>query len=231
MTGPGGPRQGPIVTIDGPAGSGKSTTARAVAERLGFRHLDSGSLYRVLTWALLEAGIEPEAWDELEQADLARFQVELEPVDGGFRVFLDGRPVPDGKLRTREVTAKVSGLASLPPVRKWLLEIQRRAGALGRVVADGRDMGTVVFPDAEVKVFLEADLEERARRRLLQDGIEDPEEDRIALEAARLEERDRRDSRRPVSPLRVPEDAVVLDTTDMEFEEQVEAIVRVVGGG
>lgn len=222
------PDGGPVVTLDGPAGSGKSTTARAVAERLGFRHLDSGSLYRALTYALLDQGVEPEVWPGLTADDLDGLGITLEPTDEGFRILLEGRVIPDAALRTPRVTARVSQLASLAPVRDWLLGVQRRAGAFGRVVADGRDMGTVVFPDAAVKIFLTADLEERARRRLEQEGTASPGSEAVAAEARRLEERDRRDREREASPLRVPDEARILDTTPLSFEEQVDAIVEMV---
>lgn len=219
---------GPVVTLDGPAGSGKSTTARAVARRLGFRHLDSGSLYRALTYALLKEGMEVETWPSLTGEELSRLEVSLEPGEGDFQVVVKGEAVSDSELRSPRVTARVSQLASLAPVREWLLAVQRDAGAHGRVVADGRDMGTVVFPDADVKVFLTADLDERARRRLEQEGTREPEPGEVAAEASRLEARDRLDREREASPLKIPDDARVLDTTDLDFEDQVDAIVEMV---
>ena len=185
-----GPREGPVVTIDGPAGSGKSTTAREAARRLGFRHLDSGALYRALTWALLESGLEPARWPALSGEDLRGLGLDVAPTDDGFEIRVGGRVLAD-ELRSERVTAYVSQLARIPAVRGCLLDVQRGAGAAGRLVADGRDMGTVVFPDADLKVFLVADLEERA-----------------------------------VSPLRKPDDAWELDTTGLDFEAQVEAVVR-----
>ncbi|HSR40608.1 MAG TPA: (d)CMP kinase, partial [Longimicrobiales bacterium] len=159
----------PLVTVDGPAGSGKSTTAREVARRLGFRHLDSGALYRAVTYALLEAGVPEQRWADLTLEELQRIPIGLEAGEDGFVPLLGGEPIPDDRLRTGRVTSRVSQLASVPAVRRRLLELQREAGAQGGVVADGRDMGTVVFPGAEVKVFLTADPEERARRRLAQE--------------------------------------------------------------
>lgn len=217
--------RGPIVTIDGPAGSGKSTTARAVARRLGFRHLDSGALYRALTFALLDAGIAPDRWPQLTPADLDPFRIVLRPGDDGFAVVLDSR-VLDAELRSPQVTDRVSELSQLPVVRTWLLAHQRAAGALGWLVADGRDMGTVVFPDADLKVFLTASLEERARRRLRERGITEPGTTQLKAEMRRLEARDERDQRRTLSPLRSPEGAVFVDTTQLSFDAQVEAIVR-----
>jgi cytidylate kinase len=217
-------REGPVVTLDGPAGSGKSTTAREVARRLGFRHLDSGSFYRALTYGLLEAGIGPERWDALGRADLDAIGVRVESTPERLQVCLGARRLGD-EIRTPEVTSLVSRLASLGPVREWLLGIQRDAGKQGRLVADGRDMGTVVFPAAEVKIFLVADLIERARRRLKEQGRVAPSDADLADEAARIRERDRDDSERKLSPLRRPDDALELDTTRLSFEEQVDKIL------
>lgn len=228
--GAGDPKEGPVVTLDGPAGSGKSTTARAVARRLGFRHLDSGALYRALTWALLEEGIEPEAWDDLPLEALRDLDVEVRPTEEDLRIFYRGRPLGDEELRGPAVTRHVSDLARLPAVRERLLGLQREAGRRGRLVADGRDMGTVVFPDADVKVFLVADLEERARRRLGERGREAPTIDEVREEAERIRLRDRQDEEREHSPLRQPEDALALDTTQLSFDQQVEAVLQRVRG-
>jgi 3-phosphoshikimate 1-carboxyvinyltransferase len=213
----------PVVTVDGPAGSGKSSTALAVARALGFRHLDSGALYRVLTLALLRSGVPEEEWDNLSEADLSAFSIDLVPQGDGFGVLLEGED-PGEALRSREVTRRVSRAARIPAVRARLLELQRDAASEGGVVTDGRDMGTVVFPEAEVKVFLVADLEERARRRLLQEE-RDASPAAVSEEARRLRERDRTDEEREVSPLRRPADAHVLDTTHLSFPEQVVQIV------
>jgi cytidylate kinase len=216
-----------VVTLDGPAGAGKSTTARAVADALGFRHLDSGALYRALTLALLRRGIPRERWPALGEDELAALGVSVDPSAPDFRVLLDGRPVAE-ELRSAEVTEWVSHLAGLPAARACLLGLQRAAGAAGRLVADGRDMGSVVFPEAEVKVYLVADLSERARRRLEQIGTSRPSPDAVAAEAETIEERDRRDSQRALSPLRKPEGAHEIDTTRLSFDEQVAAIVALV---
>ena len=213
-----------VVTLDGPAGAGKSTTAREVARRLGYRYLDSGALYRALTHALLEEGIEKAAWPALTRERLDRLGVEVRPGPDTLVLRWRGRDLGP-ELRTGEVTSHVSTLALLPAVRGWLMEKQRDAGSEGRLVADGRDMGTVVFPDAATKIFLEAEPRERARRRLGDLGRSSPTEAEIDDEADRLLERDRTDRERAHAPLRVAEDAWVLDTTSMSFEEQVEAIV------
>lgn len=219
--------RGPIVTLDGPAGSGKSTTARAVAARLGFRHLDSGALYRALTLALLESGIPEVDWDGLGEEQLRGLDVRVEPGDSGFEVAVGGRTVRD-ELRTPEVTSRVAHLASLAPSRACLMALQRAAGEHGRLVADGRDMGTEVFPDADIKFYLVADLAERARRRLRDEGVPDPSEEDMRAQATAISERDRHDSEREHSPLRRPEGAHLIDTTRLTFEEQVDTIVGLV---
>lgn len=222
---PAGDRErGPVVTIDGPAGSGKSTTAREVARRRGVRHLDSGALYRALTYGLLERGVPAERWSELEREELERIPLRISPAESGFRVFYEDRLL-EGELRSEEVTDHVSRAAKLPAVRARLLDLQRKAGSLGGLVADGRDMGTVVFPDADLKVFLTADLEERARRRLRDRGVAEPDPERVSREMVRIRERDRRDAGRSHAPLRRPEDALVIDTTALTFEAQVERII------
>jgi 3-phosphoshikimate 1-carboxyvinyltransferase len=226
-------RRAPLVTLDGPAGSGKSTTAREVARRLGYRHLDSGALYRALTYALLRSGTPASEWPVLGERDLARHDIRMLPGDGDavtLRISLDGRPLSDEELRAPDVTANVSAVATLPAVRAWLLERQREAGREGGLVADGRDMGTVVFPDADVKVFLVAKLEERSRRRLRDHGVPAPSADQVTREARRLEARDVQDSARETAPLRRPDDAFLLDTTGLDFDRQVDAIVERVRG-
>ncbi|MCJ7628409.1 MAG: (d)CMP kinase [Longimicrobiales bacterium] len=215
----------PIITLDGPAGSGKSTTAREVARRLGYRHLDSGALYRALTFALLSAGVGEEEWAQLSQEAFDRYRIWLRPAGTRFQVLL-GDQLLEAELRTPEVTARVSPLSALPAVRAWLLDAQRRAGSEGALVADGRDMGTVVFPDAEVKIFLTANLNERACRRFLERQGEPPSGQEVVEEAARIQERDERDSGRAVAPLRKAEGAIEVDTTFLSFEAQVEVIIN-----
>ena len=213
-----------VIAIDGPAASGKSTTAAAVARELGALHLDSGALYRALTAVALAPGhTGPEQL--LQRAELRR--LELREAGGALVPFLDDRDA-EPLLRTAEVNALVSEISAWPVVRDWVNARLRNAAARGRgrpLVLDGRDIGTVVFPAAPVKVFLTATPEARARRRLLQRGG-DPDEAEVAREAALLAERDRRDAARPVAPLRRAEDAVLLDTTALDFAEQVGEIVR-----
>ena len=214
----------PVITLDGPAGSGKSTTAREVAKRLGYRHLDSGALYRALTFALLSAGVPEVRWPEMTVEEFDEFPIRL-GVSGDRLLVLLGDRVLEEELRTPEVTSRVSPLSAIPAVRRWLLEAQRRAGREGGLVADGRDMGTVVFPDAEVKIFLTADLKERARRRFLEREGRAPDEAELRQEAAKIQERDTRDSGRAVAPLKKPEGSAEVDTSDLGFEDQVQAII------
>lgn len=218
-----------IVTIDGPAGSGKSTTARDVARRLGFRHLDSGAFYRALTLAACRAGIDPTRWDGLTRAELDSLAVSASAADGGYRMLISGDDV-SAAIRSPEVNALVSRMARVPAVRSWLLGRLRAAADTGDLVADGRDMGTVVFPRAEVKVYLTADLPARARRRLLQQARSEPDDSAIEAEIRRLAERDRLDSERAVAPLRPAADAIAVDTTHLSFDEQVDRIVEIVRG-
>lgn len=212
-----------IIAIDGPAGSGKSSTARAVAHALGFRHLDSGAFYRALTWAALQKGWHPDEWPRLSAADIDDLGVTAEPADDGFRMRVHGEDVT-GVIREAQVNAHVSQMARVPAVRDWLLQRLREAGRSSHLVADGRDIGTVVFPDAELKLFLVADARERARRRLLQMNLP-VDEASLSAEMKRIEERDRADMTRAVAPLRAAADAVRLDTTGLTFEEQVARIV------
>lgn len=218
------PRPRPVVTLDGPAASGKSSTARAVARTLGFRHLDSGALYRAAALALLEVDLPVDQWMDRGPEEVARRGLGLRETDEGFEVLLGGSPVSTGALRSAQVTERVSQVAAIPPIRELILEPLRTAASRGGIVADGRDMGSVVFPDAEVKVFLTASLPERARRRILQEGGE-LSAFRIEEEARRLAERDAQDRNRAVAPLRRPEGALDVDTTGLDFSGQVQVVV------
>jgi cytidylate kinase len=223
---------GSVIAIDGPAGAGKSTTARAVAEALGFAHLDSGALYRGVTLvALREASRQgrsgASAVELVDPETVLRVAEDwglmLQPDGHGFSAYLQGEPVDDA-IRGPEVTAQVSAVAAVPIVREWVnirLRAMVRAGM--NVVVDGRDIGTVVFPDADLKVFLTAASGARAARRLLQRG-RSAEGGALEREEALLAARDRADSSRAVAPLRRPPDAVDVDTTDLSFEEQVDHI-------
>ena len=196
-----------------------------MARAIGAVHLDSGALYRALT--AVAADLPERTADAVVRVAEAR-DLELREVGGELVPFLDGRDA-EHLLRTPEVTALVSEVSALSGVRDWVNARLRGAARSDRaVVIDGRDIGTVVFPRAPVKIFLTATPEARARRRLLQRGQE-PDPARVRREAARLTERDRLDSTRPVAPLAAASDAVVLDTTDLDFDEQIGRIVRVVG--
>jgi cytidylate kinase len=212
-----------VIAIDGPAGSGKSSTARAVAERLGFAHLDSGALYRAMTLAALDAGV-PLAGERV--AAIARERpVRLDLGPDGFHPEVAGVDVSEA-VRRADVTDRVSAVSALAEVRGVANELLRSAAALHPrgVVMDGRDIGTVVFPDAGLKVYLTASPEERARRRLAQEH-RDLSPASVAAEAARLAARDAADAGRAIAPLRQAQDAVALDTTGMDFAAQVAAIV------
>jgi len=211
-----------VVAIDGPAASGKSTTAAAVAARAGLVHIDSGAWYRALTWlAVTHSADTPAAI--LRAA--ASAGLSGTPVDGALLLVANGTTL-DAELRRPDVTARVSGVAAEPAVRDWVNGRLRGAvAALGGAIIDGRDIGTVVFPDAALKVFLTASPLVRARRRLEQGGGPvSPEE--LDREAARLGERDRLDAARPVAPLRPAADAVVIDTSALSFGEQVARILE-----
>ena len=211
-----------VIAIDGPAASGKSSTAAAVGRALAFPHIDSGALYRALTWVAVRAGVHDPA---VIVALASRLHVRLEPSEGTERVRIDGIADVDASLRSAEVNAQVSAIAAVPALRDWVNGIVRQAAATaGRAVIDGRDIGTVVVPDAELKVFLTATAAARAERRLLQrGGVVDASQ--LASETARLAERDRLDADRAAAPLRQAADAVVLDTTGLTFDQQVARIV------
>lgn len=208
-----------VVAIDGPAASGKSSTARWVAERLGYRHVDSGALYRAITHlALLEAGA-PAEWRGEGLVALGD-RVSLLPVPAGFEPTVDGQRVHE-VIRGTEVTRHVSLVAQMPEVRTWVNARVRDAARAHDVVVDGRDIGTVVFPDAPLKVFLVADPWERARRRLVQRLSRQPSDDEIAEETERLVQRDAKDATQTVQA----RDAILLDTTFLTQAEQVDRIV------
>lgn len=213
-----------VIAIDGPAGSGKSTTAKAVAVRLDIPHVESGALYRAVTLAALDADV-PFVGQRL--VALARsLPIRLDLTDSGFRPEIAGADVSQ-EIRSARVTADVSEVSAIPEVRAWVNEEVRAAVARHPrgAVLDGRDIGTVVFPDAALKIFLTASPEARARRRLLQDG-RPGDEAAVRGEIADLARRDVADSSRAVAPLRAAEDAIHLDTSDLSFEEQVERIVH-----
>ncbi|UCH11750.1 MAG: (d)CMP kinase [Fidelibacterota bacterium] len=210
-----------MVAIDGPAASGKSTTAKLVAQRLRFMHLDTGAMYRAVTLVCLESQLAPQESPQLTQL-LADLDIQFKTTGADQCTLVDGRDVTM-EIRSAEVTRQVSAFSALPEIRERLLDMQRRIGAAHDVVCEGRDIGTRVFPDARFKFYLVADLEVRAQRRLdeLQLAGQQPS---LAAIVEELRERDREDSTREHSPLRKAEDAIIIDTTGLTIEEQVDLI-------
>ena len=214
--------KGLIIAIDGVVGSGKTTTARLVAEKLGYRHVDTGAMYRAVTLAAMRQDVAADDSEALASL-LATIDIALEPQNQGGRVLLNGEDV-SAAIRRPEVTRKVGAYADVPLVRRALVTQQQRMGVEGGVVAEGRDTSTVVFPDAELKIRMVAALEERARRRhreLIEKGVS------LSLQkvAADIGKRDREDAVRDYGTSSFPEDVVEVDTTGMTLQEQVDQIV------
>lgn len=211
-----------IVAIDGPAGAGKSTIARRVAERLGFAFLDTGAMYRAATWRAMHLGVDLDDPAALAQSTRT-MNLDLREENGKQTVRVDGHDVTEA-IRSPEVTRNIHKLDRSPGVRDRLVELQRAIGARGPTVAEGRDIGTVVFPSAACKVYLDASLQERARRRAEEysrKGIA-VNEDALAEE---IRVRDEKDMTREIAPLRRAEDATIVDTTNMTPDEVVDTIV------
>ncbi len=216
-------RRNLTITIDGPAGSGKSTLARRLARELGLLYLDTGAMYRAVTWKALEAGTDLE--DDAALTVLARgMRLDVSGSPDGTRVTVDGRDVSE-EIRTPQVTGATHHIARVPGVRARMVQLQRDIARRGSVVIEGRDIGTVVLPDAEYKFYLDADIKERARRRHWDlEAIgqaatrEDVERD--------VRARDERDRTREIAPLRVPNGAVILDCTSMSVDEEVAAVMK-----
>ena len=212
------PPGGLVIAIDGPSGAGKSTTARGVATQLGLRYLDTGSMYRALTWWLLRHSVDvQDASAVAARAQGPKLSVGTDPSAPSIRV--DGVDVT-GSIRTPEVTAAVSAVSAVPDVRARMAATQRDLIGSGSIVVEGRDIGTVVAPDADVKVFLTAAPQTRAQRRAAESGVRD-----LRAAGSALARRDRLDSSRAVSPLSAAPDAVRLDTTALSVDEAVDAIV------
>ena len=210
-----------VIAIDGPAGAGKGTVARAVARVLGLSYLDTGALYRAVALAALKAGIPAEDGNKLGQLAQS-LTIDAE----GTTVWLEGSDVSEG-IRSRDVTAVVPAVSAHPEVRRALVGRQRAAAENGDVVIEGRDIGAMVVPEADLKIFLTASVEERARRRLLQLGLA-PAPETVRSIAAEIDERDRADAARESSPFRKPEGAVEIDSTDRSVQSIVDEIVALV---
>ncbi|GAV24622.1 cytidylate kinase [Carboxydothermus islandicus] len=214
------------IAIDGPAGAGKSTVAKILAKKLGFTYLDTGAMYRAVTVLFLENNLSLADENGIKRL-LENADIKIIPGDEGQKILLNERDVTD-LIRTPQVSELVAKVSALPEVREYLTELQRKIIAKGNVVADGRDIGTVVMPEAEVKIFLTASAEERARRRhreLLARGYE------VSYEEVFREvlKRDELDTTREISPLRKAEDAILVDTTGLKIEEVVAKLLEIIG--
>jgi cytidylate kinase len=211
-----------IVAIDGPAGAGKSTVAGRLAAHFGLLNLETGAMYRAFALKAIEKGIAPDNPAALEKL-AAETSIALEPTPSGNRVLLDGSDVTS-HVRDAAVTQAASQVSVHPAIRRWMVDLQRKLGEKGGVVMEGRDIGTVVFPDADIKIFLDASPEARGERRYEQSGKAAPPEAILS----EIRERDQRDRNREQSPLRPAPDAVVIDSTNLTLEEVVSKVQELV---
>ena len=216
------------IAIDGPAGAGKSSLSRLLAAKLGYIYVDTGALYRAVGLKFSALGFDTELIGDIE-AVLAETEVDIRFIDGAQRVFLDGKDVSDD-IRTPTASMMASAVSAKPPDRAFLLDMQRNLAKKNNVVMDGRDIGTVVLPDAKVKIFLTADVEARAMRRFkeLQEKGDNATFDEV-LEDMKI--RDYNDSHRPIAPLKQADDAVLADTTKLSFDESLELLLNIVKDG
>ena len=214
-----------VIAIDGPAGAGKSTIASRLAKTLGYVNLESGAMYRALGLKAIEQGTN--LGDGAALLALANGStIDLDPTPEGNRVLLDGRDV-SARIRERDVTDAASRLSTHPEVREWMVARQRQMGANGGVIMEGRDIGTVVFPNAEVKIFLDADSNVRERRRVSQANAQDDPERAEKLKQD-LRERDRRDTTRATAPLKAAQDAIHIDSSSMDIEQVIARAEQIV---
>ncbi len=210
-----------LIVIDGPAGAGKTTVSKALAERLHYRYIDTGALYRGVAWEILEKGIDPEDDDEISEL-MGVLDLRFERTDAGTRLFSSGVDITD-YIRTPKITMLASAASAKPAVRRALLEVQRELGKQKAAVFEGRDMGTVIFPDADVKFFLTADLRERARRRF--EELKQTSPQSLEQVEQEMRQRDANDSGRETAPLKPAEDAITVDSTGKSVEEVVGEMV------
>ena len=213
------------VAIDGPSGAGKSTVARAAAARLGFVYVDTGAMYRAIGLAVCRRGISGADAAGIAAA-LPEIEIRLAYQDGAQHVLLCGEDVSDA-IRTPEIAYYASKVSAVPEVRKFLLDVQRDMAKKGNILMDGRDIGTVILPDAPVKIFLTASAEKRAERRYLELCQKDRQLTRESV-LHDIVERDRQDMTRAAAPLRQADDAVLLDTSDMTLDESIEAVLQII---
>lgn len=214
------------IAIDGPGGAGKSTVARAVAKQLGFIYVDTGAIYRAIGLKFVRTG--KSFTNENIISVLPGTELSLTHIDGEQHIIIDGEDV-SSLIRTQEISSAASKVSAVPEVRAFLLDLQREIARKNNVIMDGRDVGTVILPNAEVKIFLTANVEVRARRRhreLMAKGLETPDTfERVLKEVA---ERDKADSERATAPLKPAEDAVLVDTSDMDFEQSVQTVINII---
>ncbi len=216
------------IAIDGPAGAGKSSLSRQLAKNLGYIYVDTGALYRATGLKFSRLGFDTKLEGDIESV-LKTTTVDIKFVNGEQRVFLDGEDVSD-LIRTPEASMMASAVSAIPAVRVFLLDMQRSLAKNNNAVMDGRDIGTVVLPDADIKIFLTADVEERARRRLLE-LIEKGQTVSFEEVLADMKQRDYNDSHRAIAPLRQAEDAVLADTTKLNLEESLQFLEKIVKEG
>jgi CMP/dCMP kinase len=212
-----------IIAIDGPSAAGKSTLAKRLAKGLGFMYLDTGAMYRALALKVLRERIDISNHERLAEL-VGRTEIDLFGKSGSLQVLLDGEDV-SGVIRTPEVSQMASRASALKPVRQWMLKLQRALGQRGSVVAEGRDIGTVVFPNAEVKIYLDASVQERARRRVeeLRNAGRQVSLDETLRE---MTERDKRDSERDLAPLRKAADAIAIDSSSLDAEALAQRVMQ-----
>jgi CMP/dCMP kinase len=217
-----------VITIDGPAGAGKSTVSRILAQKLSYIYLDTGAIYRTVALKASEAGIAAD--DEENLGRLCEgIRVSFVNEEGNLKIHLDDEEVSN-KIRTEEISMLASKVSAVPSVRKALLPIQRKAAIKGGIVAEGRDMGTMVFPNADFKFYLDASVEERSRRRYLElAGKGNPSE--IEGVTRDIIMRDRQDTERKVAPLKPSTDSIIIDSTNLGVDEVVSKLLAIIGGG